>query len=111
MTDYISRRLFEWSLCFKSDKFEHEKEVRVVIYVAEEKNDIGIKYRTYNGYIIPYIEIEVSKDLLESVSFGPILLDESEKARQKEIMINMLKSYNYNVFDGSVNFSEIPVRF
>lgn len=108
LTDVISQRLFDWSLCFKSDEFEHEKEVRAVIDVADDENDTIVKYRTYKGYIIPYIEIKIPKNEVTSVSFGPLLFDEKEKQKQKNIMKKMLISQNYC---DNVEMSEIPVRY
>lgn len=108
LTGFISQRLFDWSLCFKCDKFEHENEVRVVIDVAEDENDVQVKYRIYKGYIIPYIEIKTPKSVVSSVSFGPLLLEENEKEQQKRILKEMLRSKNY---DADVEASEIPVRY
>lgn len=108
LTDFISQRLFDWSLCFKSDKFRHEKEVRVVIDVADGEKDMIVKYRTYKGYLIPYIEIKIPKNEVTSVSFGPLLFDEKEKEKQKNIMKKMLISQNYC---DNVEMSEIPVRY
>lgn len=109
LTDFISRRLLDLSLVFKNEKFKHENEVRIVIDVAENENDISVKYRTYKGYTIPYIEIKIHKDKVISVTLGPLPLRNTEIKKQKQIVKERLKRNGYN--NAFVNSSEIPVRF
>jgi len=106
---FISQRLFDLNLVFKNEKYKHENEVRIVIDVAENENDINVKYRTYKGYTIPYIEIKISKEKVISVTLGPLPLRNTEIKKQKQIVKERLKRNGYN--NALVNSSEIPVRF
>lgn len=106
---FISQRLFDLNLVFKNEKYKHENEVRIVIDVAENENDINVKYRTYKGYTIPYIEIKISKEKVISVTLSPLPLRNTEIKKQKQIVKERLKRNGYN--NALVNSSEIPVRF
>ena len=46
----------DWSLIFKKECFEHEKEVRLIVDIAKN-TPIEIKYRNNYGYVIPFIEM------------------------------------------------------
>lgn len=105
---FISQRLFDLNLVFKNEKYKHENEVRIVIDVAENENDINVKYRTYKGYTIPYIEIKISKEKVISVTLGPLPLRNTEIKKQKQIVKERLTNNDYFAL---VNSSEIPVRF
>lgn len=109
LTDFISQRLFDLNLVFKNEKYKHENEVRIVIDVAKNKNEISVKYRTYKGYTIPYIEIKIPKENVASVTLGPLPLRNMELKKQKQIVKERLNRNGYN--NALVNSSEIPVRF
>ena len=86
-----------------------KKEVRIIIRIGKKFPDaLSIKYRNYLGYIIPYIELEIDKNSLTQVTFGPLLGDENQKTVQKEIMKDMLNKNNYDV---NIEFSNIPIRY
>lgn len=105
----IAYKLSEWKMLFKSSHFEHEKEVRIIIRIGKKFPDaLSIKYRNNLGYIIPYIELEIDKNSLTQVTFGPLLGDENQKTVQKEIMKDMLNKNNYDV---NIEFSNIPIRY
>ncbi|BBK21949.1 hypothetical protein [Amedibacterium intestinale] len=65
----ISNQLYDWSLVFKSEFFQHEEEVRVIVYVAKrtQSSPIDIHYRYNFGLSIPYILLKVEKDLLHCI--------------------------------------------
>lgn len=105
----IAYKLSEWKMLFKSSHFEHEKEVRIIIRIGKKFPDaMSVKYRNNLGYIIPYIELEINKNSLTQVTFGPLLGDENQKTVQKEIMKDMLNKNNYDV---NIEFSNIPIRY
>ena len=106
--DILSNRLFKWKLLFKSEKFEHEKEVRIIVDVAKSKKDIHVKYRTYKGYIIPYIELKMPKRAVASVRLGPLFLDQEERKQQIQILQQLLRSEDY---DALAQASEIKIRY
>lgn len=110
--DYLTK----WSLIFKSEYFEHEQEVRVIVDVEKKKKHgviqerpLKINYRHNHGYIIPYIELEFDKDTLASVSIGPLQCTDKQKEVQKSIMEERLESAGYDFI--TVKYSDIPVRF
>ena len=75
----VSGQLFEWLLTTKSDHFKHEQEVRAILKVplmmpAEVKEEkLDVRYRTINGYIVPYVELEFSKECVSEITLGPLL--------------------------------------
>ena len=110
--DYLTK----WSLLFKSEYFEHEQEVRVIVDVAQKKIEnvirerpLEIKYRHSCGYMIPYIELDIVKDALTSVTIGPLQCTDVQKEVQKDIMKERLESTGYgHVY---VGYSAIPIRY
>ena len=67
-----------------------------------------MKYRTYAGYIIPYIELKFDKNAVCQITSGPAFGTEKQKKLQKSIMHEMLDNYGYHVCE---KCSEIPVRY
>lgn len=111
----ISNKLLEWSLTFKSEYFQHEEEVRIIVDVAKktkngimQKRPLDIKYRNAHGYIIPYIELKITKDSLISISAGPLQCDENQKEIQRDIMKSLLHENGYTAI---ADYSKIPVRY
>ena len=99
----VSEQLAQWALVFKSQHFSHEEEVRIVIDVGRttkngvlQGSPIPIKYRDSNGYIIPFIELNLSKNSLESVTLAPIGCEKEMKDIQKTILEDMLCRYGYS---------------
>lgn len=104
----LSNRLLEWGSIFKHECFKHEEEVRIIIDVSVKEITQEIKYRTYSGLIVPYIEVYLQKTDVFNVMFGPLQCDCFQKEQQKKIMLDMLKTKG---FDLNVDYSKIPVRF
>lgn len=103
----ISDQLTDWSLIFKKECFEHEKEVRLIVDIAKS-TPIEIKYRNNYGYVIPFIVMNISKNVLLSVKIGPRYCDLVQKEKQKQVTSEMLKAWGYNAI---VTHSYIPVRY
>lgn len=110
-TEYIeqnlSLRIARLQLIFKDKHFSHENEVRAILKIPKDKdisNELPTKYRTGNGYIIPYVEVSVPKEAITSVTVGPLLEKELAKKNVKE----MLESRGCSC---DVYTSEIPIRF
>lgn len=104
----ISNRLLDWSLIFKKECFQHEEEVRIIIFVAKRETEIPVKYRMNAGYLVPYIELSFEKDCVSDVVFGPLLMDDKQKSHQVKVMEELLMSKEYSAI---VDYSKIPIRF
>ncbi len=108
----VSMKLTSWKMLFKQECFSHEQEVRIIVNIANKYKDIfPVKYRTNSGYIIPYIELKISKDTLKSVTLGPFRGTESQIALQKRTLYKMLESNQYNVDKENIRESKVPVRY
>lgn len=108
----VSMKLTSWKMLFKKEYFSHEQEVRIIVNIANKYKDVlPVKYRTNSGYIIPYIELKISKDTLKSVTLGPFRGTKSQIALQKRTLYKMLESNQYNVDEENIRESEVPVRY
>lgn len=107
----VKQRLLSWiaglQFFFKNKHFSHENEVRAILQIPKDKdisNELPTKYRTGNGYIIPYVEASVPKEAITSVTVGPLLEKELAEKNVKE----MMESRGYSC---KVHTSEVPIRF
>ena len=112
---WVSEKLLHWSLVFKSEYFAHEEELKTIVDIAKHIKDgkivnraMEVKYRNNFGYVVPYIELKVSKEALTSVKSGPLQCDKEQKETQREILNEMLKEKGYKQV---ASYSGIPVRF
>lgn len=106
--DAIAYELSELRYVFKHECFENERERRLIVKVPKRDAIINrptIKYRPSNGMIIPYIEIELSKNCLKKVMLSPLASEITEKMAKKYVGSFM----GDNVFD--VEKSDLPIRF
>ena len=111
----ISEQLSQWALVFKNQYFAHEEEVRIVIDVGRKTQNgilqeppIPIRYRDSNGYIIPFIELNLSKSSLKAVTLAPMGCEKDMKNIQKGILEDMLCRYGYSAHGYN---SEIDMRY
>lgn len=95
------------SLIFKNNSFQHEEEIRAVITIPKEskKRRFDIKYRSVNGYIVPYIEVLFPKEIISEITVGPLLKDKIAL----NTMNDLLKSRGYDSVE--VFNSDIPIRY
>lgn len=103
----ISQVLTNYSIIFKNSCFQHEEEVRAVLTIPKERehSKYEIKYRTVNGYIVPYIDVNFVKESIREITIGPLLKDNvAENA-----LNDFLKNSGYS--DIQVYKSNIPVRY
>ncbi len=106
---HISTMLASLKMLFKNKCFEHEKEVRVVVQIFKKyKTDVPVKYRSYAGYIIPYIELRFDKGAVCQLTTGPMVGTDQQKKLQQSVIHEMLASHGYYVTEKR---SEIPVRY
>lgn len=108
----ISIQLADWSLIFKSEYFQHEEEVRVIISIPKDPLNpipLEIKYRNNFGYIIPYIELPFEKHCVSDVCIGPLQCTDEQKETQKKILHERLIVNGYN--HARETYSKIPIRY
>lgn len=104
-------KLNEWSMSFKNEAFEHEDETRLICFASKENikdeyfNEYVVKYRTANGMIVPYMDIQLEKTVLKRITIGPLI----EKEKAKETLQMYLQSKNYA--DVNIYSSEVPIRY
>ena len=85
------------------------KEVRIIEKVAwEYRNGIPVKYRTYGGLLIPYIELQVPESAVKFVTLGPVQVDTTQKELQMNVLIEMLPDSGYSA---DSLCSQLPVRY
>jgi len=101
--------LNQFGIIFKNESFKQENEVRLIAKVPILKeNTLGVKHRTYNGYIIPYIEIQFDKADVIEIMIGPLM----EKDIARDTVKNMLQIKGYTIIkDENINVSKVPIRF
>lgn len=105
---------------FKNSCFRHEHEMRLVLRVPKEFNNNTIKkinaeeslpkiserkYRTNNGYIIPYVEYTFPSCAAHSIKIAPL----QEKEIAEKNVTDYLNRYGYRKC--KVSSSDIPIRF
>lgn len=96
----------------KKAYFAHEREFRFVIRVPKRKKQQLIdakiyKYRQSNGLMIPYLDLQFSKDAVRGITVSPtVQSDLAEKS-----LVSFLDYCDYDVKKGFIVRSEIPVRF
>lgn len=104
----ISNRLLDWCLVFKSDYFQHEEEVRIIIDVAKRDKSIPVDNRIASGYIVPYIKLPLEKTDVSYAIFGPLLCSEEQKMHQQKVMEEMMEAKGYCSL---VEYSNVPIRY
>lgn len=107
---FIRSVLKDFQFIFKHECFESEQEYRFVFYRPKRKpenleNELPeVKYRNQDGIIIPYIDIEITKNAhVAEVLISPFVKNETALSTIKEYM----KSCGFNC---NVRMSELPVR-
>lgn len=98
----------------KRDCFKQEREFRIVItipddHLAELKQKGVYKFRTGNGILVPFLELEFSPDVVKSITISPtIQSDLVELSIQDFLKYCELEVKNYSKF---IRHSSVPVRF
>lgn len=115
----------EYRFAFKKKYFEHEKEIRAVLIVPDEKlayfvpdeklanteveNDLCVRFRDCGEFIVPYIEYKLpSKDIVTSVWYAPMDASEEIKKDKDALLEERIRAIGYNA---KVHHSKIPVRY
>lgn len=110
-------RLRGYGLFFKDCKFEHEEEVRILIYriINTDKNikpSLKIKYRVKNNLLIPYVEVPYNKSNeklpIENITVGS---KNNLSDMAKEGILYLLCDNEYNVDYIDIELSNVSIRY
>lgn len=106
----IASQLNEWGMIFKNPCFEHEKEVRMVLYLPKDKEHehYTIEYRQKDMFMIPFTRFHLPKDCVTSVRISPLYCTDGEKEQQVKILKERLNKEGYIA---QVMTSQIPIRY
>lgn len=98
---------------YKHPAFQHEEEYRLLVAMPTKtsKETFEINFKTKNGYIVPYIELEIEDDamfFLKGITLSPYI----GNAGLAENGIKLFLSKNgFNYAANNIYRSKIPVRF
>lgn len=98
---------------YKAGAFEYEKECRLLLAVPKNSaHTFDTKFREKDGYIIPYVEIELSDwqqrlGLIKGITVGPF----ANKELASKGIIALLENRGYLIESKNVLHSTIPVRY
>lgn len=106
----INAMLSHYQYALKNQAFEHEKEVRSVLYLPKTFKGVpnivsDIQYRNSNGYVVPYVEYYLDVQCVKTVRIAPLLEENLAKKNVKEY----LDRNDYKEVD--VRVSSVPIRF
>lgn len=85
----------------KNEAYFYEKEIRITT-----QEDREVKFRTSNGFIIPYIEIPINIKHLKEIIIGPTL----DKERISLPLKKLLASKGIDIKNINIYCSQIPYR-
>ena len=91
-------------LIHKSEYFEHEEEVRLIL-TAEDAEKRKCKFREKNGVLMPYIERDFDKEILQKITVGPLI----EREVAKENLELYLENNEYENVE--IDYSKAPIRY
>lgn len=91
-------------LTHKSEYFKHEDEIRLIL-MAEESEKKKCKFREKNGILIPYIERDFDKEILQKITVGPLI----EREVAKENLELYLENNEYENVE--IDYSKAPIRY
>ncbi|WP_160637283.1 DUF2971 domain-containing protein [Pseudoflavonifractor sp. 60] len=98
---------------YKDSAFAYENEYRLLLAVPREsKQPFEIKFREKAGYIIPYIEVELTDrqqtfSMIKGVTIGPLA---NRELATKSIKL-LLENRDYEFAAQNIQNSTIPVRY
>mgnify|MGYP005758231461 CR=1 FL=1 len=98
----------------KSKVFEHEKEVRFILYVRKDSSQYDIKFTTKKGIVVPYMNLKLEKKYIKKITMAPLLEQETaQKTLEFFLKQNGYKvRYDDTTDDGVlIKSSEVPIRY
>ena len=99
--------LKDLSLKFKHSCFQHENEVRAILTVPKDSRLFPIKYRNKAGYIIPYIEYPLPKQIISGITVGPLI----NGTMATENIKQFARDRGYSFCIDNIHSSSIPIRY
>jgi len=97
-------RIHFLSLFFKNEKFEHEKECRLVVRVHDQCKEL-IKIKPGKTFLVPYIELDTIPNSIKGITIGPSPFPYHSEAALKTLIRNSGLDINM-----SINRSNVPYR-
>ena len=99
--------LKDLSLKFKQSCFQHENEVRAILTVPKDSRPFPIRYRNKAGYIIPYIEYPLPKQIISGITIGPLI----NGTMATENIKQFARDRGYSFCIDNIHSSSIPIRY
>ena len=100
------------TLYIKNKAFESEKEIRIVIQIPDDKmKDIQdkIKFRTCNGILVPYLELEFGVESIDGFNLSPTLKDDIVERGLRKYLDCC--GFDINKMEYGIQKSQIPLRY
>lgn len=100
------------TLYIKNKAFESEKEIRIVIQIPDDKmKDIQdkIKFRTCNGILVPYLELEFGVESIDGFHLSPTLKDDIVERGLRKYLDCC--GFDINKMEYGIQKSQIPLRY
>lgn len=96
----------------KNKAFESEKEIRIVIQIPDDKMKTiqdKIKFRTCNGILVPYLELEFGVEAIDGFNLSPTLKDDIVERGLRKYLDCC--GFDINKMEYGIQKSQIPLRY
>lgn len=107
----LSTYLMRAQLMYKHSCFEHEQEVRFVLYLPKHltrNRNFNIEYTEKKGVIIPYIDVLIpNKRLVRGIRAGALVPFQDAR----DGVATLLSERSYPIDGNAITASNMPVRF
>ena len=101
---YMSILINNLKYIAKHQCFEHENEVRAIIFIDDKEEKIKKEFDWTRGFPIPYTKLTFGKDAFFMCTIGPLV--------DPELAIKNAKEYlGDNGYRKAVKVSKVPIRF
>lgn len=118
----ISALLASWKYTFKNHHSANEQEIRALLFYPHSTDPTlapefitneEIKYRTKNGIIIPYIEVEFDKSIFDGICIAPNPRLQDAPNINNTIEYEMLDEFlRRNRYQANrISISTVPARY
>lgn len=113
LINYLLKCIDVVSMRLKHPSFQEERESRFVFMVQKEQRDFInnndlLNFVESNGVIVPYLNIDISKESIKGISISPLQKD----FIVKEGLLLMLDRLKYDhIKPSDVTYSDLPIRF
>ena len=104
ISDMVINQYITTCLSAKNENFKFENEIRC--FYANHDCKKEVYFKTKNGVIIPYIEVEIPKEALKEIIIGPT--NKQDLAIQSVLHFLSINGYDWKKI--SVKMSKVPYR-